>query len=115
MAESEPKGRSGPLLARARFAPLRPFGSFLHLESYKAESSNDRIEANSGKINFGPLCNIRPFDFRSNGIFRPFDTLGLLKIRLRFFGQSSRSLFCCSIDQDWLYTQNCIKNPGQTT
>jgi hypothetical protein len=85
MAESELKGRSGPSLPRTRFGPLRPFGPFLHLVPYNAEnqaaeSSKGRFEANSRKINFDPLCNIRPFD-----------TFGLLKIRPRVFGQSSRS------------------------
>jgi hypothetical protein len=72
-------------LARACLGPLRPFGPFLHLESYKAEnqaaeSSKGRFEANSRKINFDPLCNIRP-----NRIFRPCDILSLLKIRPNFF------------------------------
>jgi hypothetical protein len=56
IAESEPKGRSGPSLARARFGPLRPFGSDSAI-----------------------------WPFRLIDIFRPFDTLGLSKILPHFF------------------------------
>jgi hypothetical protein len=56
IAESEPKDRSGPSLVRA------PFGLMVALPFGEAESSNDRFEAYFRKINFGILCNIRPFE-----------------------------------------------------
>jgi hypothetical protein len=64
IAESEPKGQSGPSLAALVSVHFDLLVIFLHLEFYKPESSNGGFEAHSRKINFDPLCNIWSFDFR---------------------------------------------------